>query len=207
MADPDDNPFDGLTDKHTRTMAARELYDRGVISYDAGLSGIFPRIISTNNTNRLVPDLNQLIGQEFRIHLTAPTQEERQEMAWQNPEAADIAREILQNEMREGLREKVGEAVAHYREMLEGAHCGSVFSFMKENDEGKHYWYAAVKNGDKWYTTAQNPRVINSDDEFITWLIGLGAHESKAAELTVGAAHTALALGPIDSTATDGSET
>ena len=124
-------------------------------------------------------------------------------MTWSNPEAADIAREILQDEKREGLREKITEAVAHYRAMLADAHCGSVFSFMKENDEGKHYWYAAIKNGDKWYTTAQNPRVIDSDDAFITWLVGLGAHESKATELTQGAAKTALALGPIEASSTD----
>ena len=131
------------------------------------------------------------------------SQEEKQEMAWTNPEARDIAREIIHEEKREGLREKITEVVANYRKMLEGAHCGSVFSFMKLNDEGKHYWYAAIKNGGKWYTTAHDPRVLEDDDALITWLVALEAYESEASELTVGAAHTALALGPIDSTATE----
>ena len=233
---PDTDGFDPyeelerLTYKHTRAMAARALYDRGVINFGGGMAGgmvgdqwhwgsgggggggsLFMHYgDNSNSPDRLIPHLTQMqITPEALRQLkeSLQTPEERQEMQWQNPEAADIAREILTDAKREGLREKITEAVAHYREMLEGAHCGSVFSFVKENDEGKHYWYAAIKNGDKWYTTAYSPRVINSDDEFITWLVGLGAHESKASELTVGAAHEALALGPIETTATDGSET
>ena len=218
--DPDDDPLDqfrGLTDKHARAMAARELYDRGVIGVfggggggsgvvygGGGGGGYSSHVFKVNTTDRLIPDLTQISADQLRTIFNQPTPEERQEMTWSNPEAADIAREILQDEKREGLREKITEAVAHYRAMLADAHCGSVFSFMKENDEGKHYWYAAIKNGDKWYTTAQNPRVIDNDDKLIEWLVGLGAHESKAAELTEGAAHrAAMALGPIDTSSTD----
>ena len=176
------------------------------------------RVVNNNGTNwipsmidgwhpgmegkQAFPPLLNSYDSQFFTALKQQTPEEVQEMAWSNPEAADIAREILTDAKREGLREKITEAVADYRKMLEGAHCGSVFSFMKESDDGKHYWYAAIKNGDKWYTTA-NPRILNSDDEFITWLVGLGAHESKASELTVGAAHEALALGPIEATAVE----
>lgn len=115
------------------------------------------------------------------------TEEEVQEMAWTNPEARDIAREILSEQKKEELRAEVTEAVRHLQEMVAGSSCGSVFTFRKTNEEnGKHYWYAAIKNGDRWYTTAQNPRQLDSDEAFIEWLITLEAWKSEGLELTAG---------------------
>ena len=241
--------YDPYEDKEARALAAREHYERGLIS-DAALRQLYEqrwipsaidgwhpgmgggggggggsvhyggggggagfssqRVFLTDDFNRLIPDLD-LLGQPFRVqvqgnqikNINRITEEERQEMEWSSPDARDIAREILSEEKREGLREKVTEAIAGYREMLADAHCGSVFSFMKKNDKGEHYWYAAIKNGGKWYTTAQSPRVLENDDALIEWLVLLQAYESEATELTAGAAHKALALGPVDTTATE----
>lgn len=211
----------------------QNLYDQGVVSDEflrtlnvggggagsagggwyaggGGGGGGFARVFATDNTNRLVPDLDQIIGTPLRVQLRdgnihtinrIPSEEERQEMAWSDTDAQEIARDILREQKKEGLREKVTAAVAGYREMLAGANCGSVFSFMKVNEKGDHYWYAAIKNGGKWYTTAQSPRVLEDDDAFIEWLVLLQAYESEATELTQGAAHKALELGPIDTTA------
>ena len=114
------------------------------------------------------------------------SEEEREEMTWTNPEARDIAREILSEKKKGALREEVEAAVSHLQEMIAGATCGSVFTFRKTGDNGKHYWYAAIKNGDRWYTTAQNPRQLDDDNAFIEWLITLEAWKSEGLELTAG---------------------
>lgn len=124
------------------------------------------------------------------------------DMAFTNPQAAEIAREILDEETKGKLRERVTEAVATLREQITGAACGSVFSFRKDNDQGKHYWYAAIKNGDKWYTTAGDIRggrlTLDSDEDFITWLIGLEVYDSPS---------STFALGPKESIAIEASAT
>lgn len=205
------DPFDEPT--------PQEIYDRGILSpgcFDqlfvggGGGRGASPPFWSggggagftTHSTDLTQQLLSSPITakQLLKIKEQLQTPEERQEMAWTDQEAASLAKEILQEERREGLREKVSAAVAHYRELLAGATCGSTFTFMKTNEKGEHYFYACVKNADVWYTTAQNPRTIDTDEKFIEWLIGLGAHESAYAELSAGAGHKEL--GPIDATAT-----
>lgn len=125
------------------------------------------------------PDMNNIPRQ--------PTPEERQEMTWTNPEARDIAREILSEKKKDELRVEVTEAVANLQEMVAGSACGSVFTFRKTNDGGRHYWYAAIKNGGKWYTTANNPRILDNDELFIEWLISLEAWKSEGLELQLPA--------------------
>jgi hypothetical protein len=136
-----------------------------------------------------VPDLSQLESNR------KPTEEERAEMSWTNPEAATLAREILTQEKMDALRDRVTEEVAQYRVLLAGANCGSVFSFKKTHpeDASKHYWYAAIKSGDAWYTTARDKRVIESDEALIEWLISLGAMEAQH-ELTAGETHATPAI-------------
>lgn len=82
------------------------------------------RVVNSNGTNWIPSMIDGwhpgLLGspgmKAFRLDL--PTQEEVQEMTWSNPEAADIAREILTDAKREGLREKITEAVADRRKYL-----------------------------------------------------------------------------------------
>jgi hypothetical protein len=162
------------------------------------------RVFTTPNTSGWIP--SAIDGwHPGLMHYTAnrnQTEEEVQEMGWTNPEARDIAREILSEKKREELRGEVTEAVAHLTELIEGATCGSVFTFRKTNEEtGKHYWYAAIKNGDRWYTTAQNPRQLDSDEAFIEWLITLEAWRSEGLELIPGSPFPQQQM--IEATATD----
>jgi hypothetical protein len=119
-----------------------------------------------------------------------------------NPHAQDLAREILDNRTTAGLRDKVEAAVAHLTELVADTQCGSTLTFMKVTDNGKHYFYAAVKNGEKWYTTAQNPRVLEDDDRLIEWLIGLEIWEAPQLEVTTSR-HAHELSAPIETTATE----
>ena len=214
----------------------REIYDRGIIDqrwipslidgWHPGMGGVgggggagnvfvgggggggyMHHVFSTDHTSPLTPDLSQLIGREFQITVPKqPTEEEVQEMSWTNPEARDIAREILSEKKKEALRGEVTAAVATLTEMVADAKCGSVFTFRKTNEEnGKHYWYAAIKNGDKWFTTAQSPRQLDNDEAFIEWLINLEAWKSEGLELTQGSIpeHRMLEATATDTTAGD----
>lgn len=152
------------------------------------------QVFTTNNTSRPRPAPKR----------RRPTKEERQEMSWQNPAAAKLAREILNDKTEGALREKVTEAVAHLSELVADTECGSTLTFMKTNDDGKHYFYACVKNGERWYTTAQAPRVLDSDDELIEWMIGLEIFEPAQLEVQASKHVHALAAGaPIEATAVD----
>lgn len=180
------------TDKEARALAARELYNRGVFAMKPPEPGYTfeghpVRVVNSDGTN-WIPSLidGWHPGMKTVLQLP-PTPEEVQEMAWTNPEARDIAREILSEKKKEELRGEVTEAVQRLQELIGGSSCGSVFTFRKTNEEnGKHYWYAAIKNGDKWFTTAQNPRQLESDEAFIEWLITLEAWKSEGLELTQG---------------------
>lgn len=96
-----------------------------------------------------------------------------------NQDAQDLAHEILSDKTRDELRGRVEATIARLQDLIEGTSCGSTLTFKKENDEGKHYYYAAVKNGGRWYTTARDPRVLESDDQLIEWLIGLEIWDSS----------------------------
>jgi hypothetical protein len=171
-----------------------------------------PRYYITQDQHTRPPDMYERFRQEYQrgiittdqiqIHWTNPlTEEQVQDMSWQNPQAAQLAREILDEETRSKLKETVTEAVRALREQLTDAPCGSVYSFMKTNDKGDHYWYACIKNGGKWYTTAQNPRVLQDDNQLIEWLISLEVYESPVAELTPGHGHADAAA--IEATSTE----
>jgi hypothetical protein len=115
--------------------------------------------------------------------VTIKQQDKDNDMAFTNPQAAEIAREILDEKTRGELRSTVEAAVAELTTFLMDTDCGSTLTFVKHNDQGKHYYYAAVKNGGKWYTTAQSPRVIEDDDALIEWLIGLEIYTAPQLEL------------------------
>lgn len=218
-----------MADETDKQRRARELYERGIVHYplfggsggagaasddfnrspgggggwvgvDYGAGGHV--YVTSNRTDPLVPDLSLLDRSRWH-QVQEPTEEEKQEMEWVNREAAEVAADILSDERKSAMKEAVAAAVAHFREMLEGASCGSVFRFRKDNDEGKHYWYAAIKSGKAWYTTANTgPRVLEDDDALIHWLISLGAHEAPA-DLSQGEAHVKELAGPIETTATE----
>lgn len=126
------------------------------------------------------------IGRELKINIKKePIEEESREMSWTNPEARSIAQEILAEQRKEEMKAEVTAAVGTLQAMLDGAQDGSVFTFRKTNEKtGTHYWYAAIKSDGCWFTTAQNPREIPSDELFIEWLVGLEAWKSEALELT-----------------------
>lgn len=105
-------------------------------------------------------------------------------MTFTNPNAAKLAREILDDEEKEQLKEVVTAAVTELRVLVADTKCGSTLTFKKESDDGKHFFYAAVKSGSKWYTTAHAPRVLDSDDDLIEWLIGLEIYKRPQLELT-----------------------
>lgn len=121
--------------------------------------------------------------------------------AFHNPDAQDLAREILSDKNKESLRGKVSEAVAHLQKLISDTECGATLTFMKVAEKGQHYFYAVVKNGQKWYTTAQSPRILNNDDQLIEWLIGLEIFEVPQLQVTASQ-HTAE-LAPIEATATE----
>lgn len=163
-----------------------ELYDRGFVHLPstAGIGGWIPSMLDGWHPGMGLP----APGTRFSTghDITYTREEVEEDMDWTNPQAGGIAREILTEQKKEGLREEVTAAVAHLQEMIAGASCGSVFTFRKSNESGKHYWYAAIKNGGKWYTTAQNPRILPDDEAFIEWLITLEAWKSEWLELTAG---------------------
>lgn len=123
-------------------------------------------------------------------------------MPFHNPHAQDLAREILHDRTTTGLRAKVEGAVEHLTELVAETGCGSTLTFMKEGEDGTHYFYAAVKNGETWYTTARDPRVLHGDDELIAWLVGLEIWEAPQLELTPSR-HGKELSNPIEATATD----
>lgn len=135
-------------------------------------------------------------------HITITRQDKDNDMAnsWTNPDAAEIARDILRDKTKGALRGRVEAAVEALQALVSDTQCGSTLTFMKTLDGGGHYFYAAVKNGDKWYTTANNPRVIQGDDDFITWLIGLEIYETDQIEIAPSAHLHAL---PVETTATE----
>jgi hypothetical protein len=181
-SDPWPSPSEAEHLARQRAEATREAYDRGYVSRalplggggvswgafggGGGGGGGTVRAVyggGGGGGSVFVPDLSQLESNR------KPTEEERAEMSWTNPEAATLAREILTQEKMDALRDRVTEEVAQYRVLLAGANCGSVFSFKKTHpeDASKHYWYAAIKSGDAWYTTARDKRVIESDEALI----------------------------------------
>jgi hypothetical protein len=108
----------------------------------------------------------------FRAFTSPPTDKDN-DMKYTNEEAKKLANEILAERRTEGLREQVEAAVAHLTELFAGAGDGSVFSFAREFDE-KTWHYAAIKSGGKWFSTGSVTALqAATDDELITWLIGL----------------------------------
>lgn len=137
--------------------------------------------------------------------LTTHFQSEETDMpaSWSNQAAADLAREILQDKSKGELKDRVEQAVVHLQELISETECGATLTFVKTKDEGKkHYFYAAVKNGEKWYTTAANPRILENDDALITWLIGLEIWEAPQLDIRRNSYHAELAS-PIEATATE----
>jgi hypothetical protein len=116
-----------------------------------------------------------------------PTKTKDNDMSFTNPQAAEIAREILDEQTKGDLRERVTAAVAHLTELIKDTTDGSVLTFAKVSDGGKRFHYATVKSGGHWYTTSERPRVLHNDGQLIEWLIGLEIYEDNQLELRPGA--------------------
>lgn len=131
----------------------------------------------------------------------AQPEEKEEDMSFTNQAARELAEELLADQSKRGLRETVETAIENLKALIADTDCGSTLTFMKTKDDGKqHYFYACVKNGGKWYTTAQNPRVLEDDNALIAWLIGLEIYEAPMLEVTPPAHRHELA-NPIETTA------
>ena len=132
-------------------------------------------------------------GGTVRIKYQEPTDKDN-DMAFTNPQAAEIAREILDEQTKGELRSTVEAAVHELTNLLADTDCGSTLTFVKHNDGGQHYYYAAVKSGGKWYTTAERPRVLRDDAAMIEWLIGLEIYAGTQLELHASSTHEPHAI-------------
>lgn len=171
----------------------------------------------SNNTDelRLDPLEVERLQQHYRTPFSALTsdelsrllfnlkpEEKEEDMSFTNPAARELARELLTDKSKRDLREVVEAAIDNLSALVADTDCDSTLTFMKTNDEGQHYFYAAVKNGDKWYTTAQAPRILEDDDALIEWLIGLEIWEAPQLEVTPPS-HRHELSNPIETTADD----
>lgn len=197
-----------MSDEHYFTSSAAydamDTHDRGVISVN-------PAFIRTSDRSTplvLNPDdspIEWIIHNPFTTTKPEPTEEERQEMSWTNPEAKSIAQEILSEQRREAMRAEVTTAVSTLQEMIADASEGAVFSFRKTSeDSGKHYWYACVKCEDGWHTTASRDRYFKTDESFIEWLVSLEAWRAERLALTAGESRVTGLPATIDATAVEG---
>lgn len=117
-----------------------------------------------------------------------------------NAEAASVARTILQERREEGMRERVAASVAHLSDLFADAGDGSVFSFARSFN-GRTFHYAAIKSGGKWFSTGSKTAVVDgSDDDLVTWLIGLEIFEKDD---LLALAKTPRTVGVIEATASD----
>lgn len=158
-------------------------------------------IVSTSDRTNYIPSMldgwhpgRPINESAFGLIIDTSTDKDNDMPSFTNPAAAALAREILDKDVKDRLRTRVEGAIVNLRTQLAGANCGSVFSFRKENDQGKHYWYAAIKNGGRWYTTAQAPRVLQNNEEFIEWLIGLEIFDIEDKHFTLGPDETPRAI-------------
>jgi hypothetical protein len=141
----------------------------------------------------------QLFNDGLLTEIKQPTKDKDNDMKYTNEEAKKLANEILAERRTEGLRERVEAAVTHLTELFAGAGDGSVFSFAREFDE-KTWHYAAIKSGGKWFSTGNVTALqAATDDELITWLIGLEIYAES--DMLAVAKTTQPAL--IEGTATD----
>lgn len=132
------------------------------------------------------------------LHFTAD-QTKDNDMSFTNPQAAEIAREILDEQTKGDLRERVTAAVAHLTELVKDTNDGSGLTFVKVADNGKRFHYVTVKSGGHGYTSAERPRILHNDGQLIEWLIGLEIYEDNQMELRPGAPVNAA----IEATATE----
>lgn len=145
-----------------------------------------------------IPNLQYYVRPIFNLQ----TPEEKEMSSFINQAAQELAREFLSDRTKTELRGKVEQAVEHLQELVSDTQCGSTLTFMKTNEAGNHYFYAAVKNGERWFTTAQNPRILDDDDHLIEWLIGLEIWEAPQLQLTENR-HAAELAAPIDAESTE----
>lgn len=95
-------------------------------------------------------------------------------------DAREIASDALREKKTGSIRERVLDAVEEFSSLFnDQTPDGTVFSFVRHLED-RDYHYAAIRSGGRWFSTGAKTALTNgTDDELITWLVGLGIYEQS----------------------------
>lgn len=136
-------------------------------------------IITTNAANApSMPDLT--VRRSGTLNLTTNQFTEDPMTQDIDYDAQEIAVDALREKKTGSIRDKVLAAVEEFGSLFnEQTPDGTVFSFVRQIDD-RDYHYAAIRSGGRWFSTGAKTALTNgTDDELITWLVGLGIYEES----------------------------